>query len=219
DELLEQLINVMMNVPKVGSQPILNSNPVCSINSLTPPTNTFPFRPNPCKNCSLNVPKPVFTCAQSPIVIQYKQFSCRDVITCPEDPNKYIAPLDWDTVIFNLNTKGLQNSNINGPAGDDATKVPFVGYKDVCRSTAEARGLDPKSCDLNTDVRSTNPNDYLNDYFEGSALFDQRYFDVSNPADMRDLWWEYGVYRKLTPLEAQDDQRIEMIKRGFNYII
>lgn len=190
-----------------------DSRVVCSINGAIPPSNTYPFRPNPCKNCSLNVPKPSYSCAQAPAVIQYKEFSCTDVVSCPEDPGKFIAPIDWDTVTFNLNTKGAK------PDGSEGTKVPFVGYKEVCRSTAEERTADPKSCNLNTENRSTNPNDYLNDYFEGSALFDERYFDMSNPNDWSDLWWEYGIYRKLTPLEAQDSQRINMINRGFNYLV
>lgn len=186
-QLIKKMLAMRSNTCKVG-----NSIPNPAI-----------FRPKPCQNCSLNVPKPTNTCAQSPIIVQYETFGCN--YPRAEGCSDNLAAFDWEDITFNLNTK--------------ETKLPFVGYKEICRSSEDQLLADSKSCITDTTNRSSNPNDYLNDYWEGTALFDKREFDMSNPTDTRDIYWEYGVYRKLAPQEIQDSHRKDMIKRGFNYKI
>ncbi len=202
--VLENYVEYNYNLPGMAG-----AKQACVVGTSIPPSGIL--RPKPCDNCSFQVSKPTKTCAQTPTVVQYQNFTCRDVQTCPDNPSKFIAPIEWKPVIFNLNTKGLAAD------GSEAARIPFVGYKDVCRSDSSQRMQDPKSCITDTTNRSSNVNDYINDYFEGTALFDKRNFDMTNPEDERDLYWEAGVFRKLAPQDIQDMYRIDLISKGLNY--
>jgi len=84
------------------------------------------------------------------------------------------------------------------------TKVPFAGYHKII---ADEEG--------NTD----NLNNYLADYFTGTALYDGRSYDLKNPKDVQLMIKQAGVIRKLAPLEVQDQLRTNMILSGHNYQI
>jgi hypothetical protein len=161
----------------------------CSVGGQIPPDGIF--RPNPCENCTTDVEKPTRACAEQPTIFQTKEYRCNDID--PDCNGSRVALIDWDPVEFLLNTQ--------------KTKVPFVGYRDIIREDATSSAT----------TRSRNPNDYINDYFDGVALWDDQEFDGTNPNHQRNLFWEIGVFRKLAPVELQDKYRIEMIDRGFDY--
>jgi hypothetical protein len=85
---------------------------------------------------------------------------------------------------------------------DDAV-VPFVGFKDIKKDGREGR--------------SSNLNNYLADYFEGTAYYDGEKYDPGNNEQNRNLVWETGVFRKLSTIDDQNEQKIDMIKKGYDY--
>jgi len=207
-------------------------NAVCAIygnngspKDYIPPPDKYPFRPKPCKNCSTNVELPTRACAISPVVVQWQRIDC-STPTCPS--NDDVFQVDWHEVTFNLLTRGSGPADDAEPAAIDASKVPFAGYREACRQNPEMREENPLLCTILNEsykpgdetFRASNPNDYINDYWEGTALFDERDFDMSNIQDTTDIFWEYGVFRKLAASQLQDDFRKKMIvERGFNYVV
>ncbi|NMC35874.1 hypothetical protein GYA49_02400 [Candidatus Beckwithbacteria bacterium] len=172
----------------------------CTVGDSLPPDGIL--RPNPCQNCTLLVPDPTNSCATQPVLQKTGTWGCGEQAYRCEGENDeggldhdgdYVFLKDW-AAVFKINTK-------------NTTKVPFAGYRNIEKK----------------DERSTNLNNYLRDYFEGTLLYDRidekNPISFSNAEDIRNLNLEAGVFRKLAPTYVQDELRKAMIKKRYNYEI
>ena len=55
---------------------------------------------------------------------------------------------------------------------------------------------------------------YLADYFDGTAFYDGQPADLNNPDDVKRVFSEAGVFRKLTPQSVKDKYRCFMVQRA-----
>lgn len=165
----------------------------CSVGGAKPPDDIL--RPKPCEHCSFEVPQPTNACAQQPTIQQKTTWNCSELERCPpqgsDNSSLWIKKVDWGLVSLSVDTTN--------------TKVPFAGYREYL-----------------TDEKETNLNlyHYLNDYFEGAYLFDEKpSIDPQNQEAMMKAINEAGVFRKLAPQEVQDNLRKQLIINGLNYKI
>lgn len=159
----------------------------CSVNGTIPQEGVL--RPNPCYNCTPDVPEAINVCGEPPTLVKSTTVNCSQLSNsgCGDT---YVKRESWVTTIT------IDTSE---------TKVPFAGWHDIDKR----------------DGRSTNPNTYLNDYLEGTALYDDKEYDLENldPDERFNLAWEAGVFRRLAPQEIQDSFRKKLITSGYDYEI
>ena len=84
----------------------------CSVGGSMPEKGIF--RPDPCDNCKLNVPKDTETCAEPTVLSTTDSWTCGDLVPCGDD--YWVKYKTWGTG-FSLNTEN--------------TDVPFAGFHDI----------------------------------------------------------------------------------------
>ncbi len=146
------------------------------------------FRPNPCKNCKLNVTKPALACAEPATFSKSTYWFCADLVSCTngEGRIRWIKKESWDAT-FKLNAED--------------SLVDFADYKDITK---------------NSQGQVTNLHHYLGSWLAG-AVDDKNPVNPNNPQQLASQLNTVGAFSKLAPTELLNNLRTKMILSGLNY--
>ncbi len=182
--------------PLPSIPPFPESGPLPSLAPITPGPAFYPAN-----SCLAGTGKPPAgelrpqPCADCNLKVRKAVDSCLDTATI-KTTGKY--KLDALKICANdADRYALWNWRAEFNLNTEKTKVPFAGYREILP------GLE-------------NQQKYLADYFEGTALYDGQ--PAKGPSDTNFILRQ-GLWRRLAPQGLQDEYKIKLIRRGFNYVV